>query len=248
MTVSTEWWRTLFKGLILDLWRQAVTPDATRAEADFILEILRPPSGGLLLDAPCGFGRHSLELAGRGYRLTGIDLAADYLAEARTKAEQQGLTIDWHHGDIQEMTFDGEFDGVFCCGFSFPYFDDAGNRRFLSRAARALKPGGRFLVETFATAESAIPLYVESREVMIGDILMTQRKRYDAVAGRVESDYTCVRGDVTEVTSMTQLVYMYRDLLSMMQEAGFREVVGYGSTAGEPYKLGSSRLFLTGTR
>jgi SAM-dependent methyltransferase len=248
MATSFDWWRTLFHGLALEVWRQAVTPEQTRSEADFIADLLAVPPGARLLDVPCGYGRHAVELASRGYPVTGIDVTPDFIADAEARARDRGVSVDFSCGDMQQMTFDQVFDGAYCCGFSFPYFDDAGNRTFLAAAARALKPGGRFLLETFALAELTLPAFVERREMAVGDMVMKQEKRYDIERGCVETDYTFRRGDVEQKAAMVQLLYLYRDLVRMVKEAGFRQVEGYGSPQREPIKIGSGRLLLVATR
>ena len=58
----------------------------TRAEVDFILEVMQVPPTGSLLDVGCGVGRHALELARRGYRVTGVDISAGMLEQARRAA------------------------------------------------------------------------------------------------------------------------------------------------------------------
>ncbi len=60
--IDTFWYRTFFRGLANDMWRQAVPPELTRKQAEFIAQHGAPP-GGLVLDVPCGNGRIALELA-----------------------------------------------------------------------------------------------------------------------------------------------------------------------------------------
>ena len=93
--MQKNWYEHFFSGVALDFWRNAVTyvmpPEQTRAEADFLEAVLELPPGGRILDIACGYGRHSLELASRGYRVTGIDLATEYIAEAKAAAAGAGL-------------------------------------------------------------------------------------------------------------------------------------------------------------
>ena len=85
--MRNDWYEHFFSGVALDFWRNAVTyampAGQTREEADFLVSAIKLPAGGRVLDCPCGNGRHSLELAARGYRVTGIDLAAEFIAEAK---------------------------------------------------------------------------------------------------------------------------------------------------------------------
>src|SRR5260370_23992011 len=98
MSVATDWYRTFFRGVAVDLWLRCTTDDQTRAEADFLEKALSPPPGTRILDVPCGGGRHALALAARGYKVTAVDLSADFLANARADGERRGLQVDWREG------------------------------------------------------------------------------------------------------------------------------------------------------
>jgi len=82
--VATEWWQTFFSGVVLDMWQQAIPPDYTELEAEFIDNLLHLPPGARILDAPCGEGRIARELAAKGYQVVGVDMAEEFLAAART--------------------------------------------------------------------------------------------------------------------------------------------------------------------
>ena len=78
MTIPSNWYENFFHGLALDLWRKALPPEHTKAEADFLAQALQCNARSHLLDVPCGNGRLSFELARRGYRVTGVDIAEEF--------------------------------------------------------------------------------------------------------------------------------------------------------------------------
>src|SRR2546423_2569609 len=84
--IPNNWFEDFFHGLALDLWRRAIPPEHTNAEADFLAKNLGCESGAHVLDVPCGNGRLSFELAKRGYRVTGVDIADEFIEEARVIA------------------------------------------------------------------------------------------------------------------------------------------------------------------
>jgi cyclopropane fatty-acyl-phospholipid synthase-like methyltransferase len=141
-----EWWQTFFAGHWLDVQR-VFKAERTTAEADFIERVLKLQPGAAVLDVPCGEGRLSVELASRGYRLTGVDITEALLADARRTAAERRLDVAWHRRDMRDLPWREDFDGAYCFWGSFGYFDDEGNRAFLEAVARALKPGGRFLMD-----------------------------------------------------------------------------------------------------
>src|SRR5437016_5021851 len=93
--IPSDWWRQFFSGVVVDLWLRVPTEEQTRGEADFIEKVLQLPPEGRVLDVPCGGGRHSIELAARGYRLTGVDISADFLQAARALAAERQLSVAW---------------------------------------------------------------------------------------------------------------------------------------------------------
>src|SRR5262249_15797256 len=147
--------------------------------------------GARVLDVPCGSGRHSLELAKRGYAVTGIDLSRESLDIAR------GLNtaIDWREGDMRRLELGGEaYDGAFCFGNSFAFLDPAAAGAFLGAVAHALKPGAKLALDAPCVAESILPALVRSRWFRAGDIFMLSENRYVPEESRLDIDYTFIRG------------------------------------------------------
>jgi SAM-dependent methyltransferase len=242
--VASDWWRDFFSGVFVDMWLQVPTAEQTRAEVDFIEKVLQLAVGARVLDLPCGGGRHSLELAARGYRLTGVDLSADFLRAARAQAASRQLDVTWEQREMAELPWQDEFDGAFCFGNSFGYLDEAGNARFLAAVARALKPQGRFAMDTGYVAESLLPAFQERRWYPVGNILALSHGRYDPVRARLDSDYTLIRDGQVDTRSASARIYTYRELLGLLQDVGLRSCEGYGSLRHEPFRLGSPHLFV----
>src|SRR5262249_27863779 len=126
-----------------------LTQRQTEREAQFVAESLGVPPGttGALLDLGCGYGRHAMELAQKGYKVTGLDLSLPLLIRAADAARRSSLSLDFIHRDMREMTFENEFDAAYCMFASFGYFDDDTNRKVAANLQRALKPGGKVLID-----------------------------------------------------------------------------------------------------
>jgi ubiquinone/menaquinone biosynthesis C-methylase UbiE len=123
----------------------SIRTEAERAAWDGIFDLILPRRGALdALDAGCGTGFLSLELAARGHRVTGIDFAPAMLAEARRKAAERGAEICFEEGDAEQLPFAAHsFDLVVSRHvlWTLPHPEAA-----IDEWIRVLRPGGRLAV------------------------------------------------------------------------------------------------------
>jgi SAM-dependent methyltransferase len=242
--MQTNWWDNFFHGVALDFWRAAISDEQTRAEADFINNQLQLPVGAKVLDVPCGNGRLSIELGVFGFELTGVDIAGEFLEEAKRKSSARGVRINWRNNDMRTLPWTSEFNGAFCFGNSFGYLDDEGNAEFLNALSRALKPGARFIIDAPAIAECLLPHLLEKRTIQLGDITATIDTRYDPDQGRMFNDFTFTRDGIDDKRPSSQRIYTYHELTELLRGSELEPVNAYASLTGEPFKLGASRLLL----
>lgn len=215
-TPNPDWFVTFFDGLAVELWSAYGTPEITTAQADEIESALRPALGAALLDVPCGNGRHACELARRGYRLTGVDLSPRFLDEARNA----GPEVEWVHRDMRDLPWRARFDGAYCHGNSFGYFASAECVRFLGAVAAALKPGGRFYLQSGAVAEAILPTLALQHEIQVGSILMSSRARYVVEDSRLDIEYTFQRDGLVEVKPISQWIHTVGEIRRMAGAVG----------------------------
>ncbi|MFN2134440.1 MAG: class I SAM-dependent methyltransferase, partial [Candidatus Promineifilaceae bacterium] len=121
---------------------------STAGEIDSILALAGPQPAVDVLDLGCGPGRHTLELARRGFQVTGVDRTDLYLATAREEAEEEGLEVELVHADMREFVRPGRFDLALNLFTTFGYFDEAAdNEHVLDNVYISLREGGLFLIE-----------------------------------------------------------------------------------------------------
>ena len=116
---------------------------------DFLIKQLHLKGTEKILDLACGFGRHSLEFARRGYDVTGIDITPAYIDYANEQAKKENLNAKFICQDIRTITFDEEFDVVLnMADGAIGYLEDDGeNHKIFSVIAKALKNGGKHFMD-----------------------------------------------------------------------------------------------------
>lgn len=248
-SVSPTWFTDFFTELPNEFWRHAVPPEATDQEVGFIERHLALAPGSRILDVPCGSGRHSLALAARGHRVTGLDISAEAVGHARRAAAGAGLDVELAVADMRRIPQGRVFDAAVCMGNSFGYLDLAGTREFLAALAGAVRPGGGLVIDFNAAAETVLPGYRgEPRTMVAGPVTMAATTEYDVVRSRLLSHYRFSRGaEAVELTAVHH-VYTCAQLVALLTDAGFGDVELFAGPDGRRYALGDGRLMLTARR
>ena len=156
--------------------------------------------------------------------------------------------MDLEQADVRSLRFTGEFDGAICWGNSFGYFDDAGNAALLQSLARALRPGGRLVLDASSNAESRLPNFTQREWSRIANILFLEENEYDPAQGRMITHYTFIRDGREEKRTGSHRIYTYREICRMLEEAGFAGIESYAALSTEPFKLGANQLLMEATK
>jgi hypothetical protein len=180
--------------------------------------------------------------------MTGVDLADEFIQEAQAKAAERSLPIVWKQADMRSLDCIEAFDGAFCFGNSFGYFQDEGNAAFLKSITHSLKPRARFILDTGVVAESILPRFKEEATYEVGNIHFELKNRYEPAQGRLYTEYTFVRDGTTEKRAGFHRVYSCSELHRLLRETGLTDIQTYGSLDFEPFKLGSPRLLVVASK
>jgi SAM-dependent methyltransferase len=144
--VSADWYRSAYPPEMARLpWA-----DKTVSEVDRVITMLKPLGGERVLDLGCGTGRHSLELARRGFSVVGVELLQANVEVAEQAAGVQLLGVEFIQADLRELELDNEFDIVLTLNDGgVGYFEsESENLRTFEVISRALKSSGRHLAQT----------------------------------------------------------------------------------------------------
>jgi SAM-dependent methyltransferase len=144
--IPTDWYRSAFPP---EETTKRPWADRTEAEVDRALAMLGATGSERVLDLACGTGRHSLELARRGFSVVGVDISPDLLAIAESDATAQSLDATFVEVDLRELDFHNAFDLVLNLNDgAVGYFEtEEENHRTFEVIAEALRPGGGHLMQ-----------------------------------------------------------------------------------------------------
>lgn len=240
------WYRDFFTGAALDLWRQAKSDDETEQECAFLQEIFEQP-GAHLLDVPCGNGRLTMPMARAGYKVTGLDFCQEFLDEAAKRAVSFNFAesvVQIVQGDMRTIPFKKKFDGVFCFGNSFGYFDREGTMQTFESLGASLKVGAKLVLESSMLAETFLVNGAEREWLRVGDMLMLIENHYNPRQSCVQTEYTFIRDGKEERRDAIHWIYTSGEVCSMLVSAGFRVDDMFASLDGEPYIIGAERMIL----
>jgi SAM-dependent methyltransferase len=211
----------LFGADYLYFWEPRLPGEHSDREAELVWTLLGLEPGMELLDLACGHGRLANRLAARGVRVTGLDASE-------------------LHGDLRAIPWQGRFDRVLNWFTAFGYHADDELHAILHGVHGALKPGGRFALETISVTSLMrryLPTGVRERD---GDFLVELR-RYDPVRGGVESSFVAIRGGETRRYDVFVRMPTFPELRDWLVAAGFSRVEAYGED-GEPFADEHRRL------
>jgi SAM-dependent methyltransferase len=212
-------------------------------EVEQALELLGVGEGAEVLDLCCGPGRHSLELARRGYRVTAVDRTAEYLEMLAEATEAEGLAIEVVHEDMRRFRREGAFDAVVNLFTSFGYFEDQDDDRAVAANMRAsLRPGGRLLMELMSKEILARIFDPRRWQWLDEDTIKLEETEVTRNWTWVRTRWILLRGSERTERVVEHRIYSAAELMALLEQAGFGEFEVFGGLEGAPYDHEAKRL------
>jgi len=216
--------------------------ERTSKDVDFIIKALEISKENLILDIPCGFGRHSIELNQRGYLVTGMEYNTPQIDEAKKLMKEKEVNFDIIKADMRDIPHKNKYDRLFNFFTSFGYFSDEENEKTMENFYNALKPGGMMLIE-MVNRDGILKNYQKSHitRLLEGELLLEERN-YDPLTGRMYSTHTYInkRGERKE-RKFDHRMYCPYELIEMCKRHNF-EVIKTLGDGGEDFKIFSGRI------
>jgi len=236
-----DWWAYQFRvvhrqGIVgIDTWDDYLVA--------FIVHVLNLEPGERLLDLASGSGVHARRLARYGLEVVGLDIAPSLVRYCTGQAAAEGLDdVTFVEGDMRALTYRQEFDAVIVLSTSFGFFDDETNQRVLDSMARALKPGGRVLLQLLdpVTFVEWLTQSATQREERAEGVYLTEA-RFDPATFVCHGVFRFTDNDgVTHLWDDHERVRIYTlpELRCMFDRAGLETSAAYGDILLPPVEYG----------
>jgi SAM-dependent methyltransferase len=241
-----SWTEDFFGDYYLKIHLPLLTDDLNSTEVNFIEDILKLPPGAAILDMPCGFGRHSNILAARGYQVTGLDNKEEFINLARENSGEM-KNVKYIQGDMRKIEFENEFDAVLNMFTSFGYFSDEENIETLKGISRALKKGGKVLIDMI-NREWALSQTKENGLVWLlypDNKVFLANNKFNILTGRWISEQIIVDKGQSYKQRQDVRLYTFTELNFFLQQFGLQITDTYGdSNNKEPYMTTSRNMIV----
>lgn len=258
---ESDWWKTGFDQRYLDTYLADFTVERTSKEVDFVIKAAKLTPQDKILDLACGHGRHSIELARRGFNVIGLDYSQTFLEKARADARQAGVNITFIQGDMRQLPFKEEFDVVLTLFTTFGYFDDETNQKVLEQINKSLKLGGRFLIDVISgeavfrrfnnegVKEEGSNLLKRPETRQMGGLTVNEIEWFDPDKQLIHTHREWVDKGKKQEWEHYLRVYTVSQYREMLSRVGFKFKEIWGNFQGNPHNTnGNFRTVILATK
>src|SRR5260370_11066342 len=246
-TQGSAWYVDFFRSDYLNVYGHTFTEERAQKEAGFVATALDLKPGASVLDLCCGQGRHAVNLAKRGLKVTGLDLNSEYLELTRRAADASKVQLETVAADMREIPFENNFDAIVNMYSSFGYLEsEAEDLKVLESAARALKHGGRLLLDML-NREWAFANYMQNDwQSGASGTLFVERRCLDLATSRMHVHFIVLDPDGGRRESIGHIIRLYTLtwVTRPLQRVGLRVTWVYGGFEGEVYGIGMRRMIV----
>lgn len=214
---NKEWFRTWFDTKYYHLLYRNRNEGEAHRFIDALLHLLKPAPESTFIDVACGKGRHSIYLNSRGYRVCGLDLSQNSIAEA-SKASSDSL--NFYHHDIRNAFPIQDCDYAMNLFTSFGYFESAEEHvKMLKNIRTALKPSGTFVLD-YLNVDQVVKDFCPEAEETIDDVHFSISKQVEG--NKIIKTIKVRDGEFTGEFKEHVMAFSNDDLSNMMLESGFK--------------------------
>lgn len=201
--------------------------------------------GASVLDAGCGPGRISVELALLGFNVTGVDIIQSELDAASETALDEGVELNLLNQDLRNFTAENKFDCAVNLYTSFGYCEDKqDDYEILGNIYDSLKPDGVFILES-VSRETSIINFTEGEEFFRSGIKVVTNFKVSGAWEGLRSAWTLFFPDGKKIEhEFVQRLYSAPELKGKLLKTGYKTVEVYGGYEKQPYDQNAATMVL----
>lgn len=248
--MENDWYRKIWT---LDIQNHSWVED-TRRQVDFVIQMLHLRGGEKILDLACGFGRHSLELARRGFSVTGVDITPAYIQFAKEAAQKEGLCADFFCQDIREIRFEHEFDVVLSMADGAVGYleNDTENLKIFTSVSKALKHGGKYFMDimngSYADAHFPCRLWEAGNQCLTLSEFEWNHETRVMLYGQHDFEYGQLLSKPNINEGNPIRLYTLAEIRGILSSLGMDVTASYGNFDGRPASDSQIQLLICAER
>jgi 2-polyprenyl-3-methyl-5-hydroxy-6-metoxy-1,4-benzoquinol methylase len=234
-----------FDGFYKEIWRTLIPEILTTREIDFIIQYFDLQSGDNVLDIMCGYGRHTLGLARKGIKVTAIDNLPEYIYEIQEITKKENLPVKAIQSDVVNYKPDKEYDLAICMGNSLNFFNEEDTLNIMKAVFERLKPGGKFLINSWSLLEIVKEKFKEKNESRVGDMKFLTESKYLSNPTRIQTQSTIIAPDGSiETKTGVDYIFSLAEMETMLNKAGFHVKDLYSIPGKKKFEAGEPRIYI----
>lgn len=237
--LPADWWKSIFNSIYLKTDADVVENDlATINEIDTFLNLSHLKPTDNILDLCCGQGRHSLELAKRGFQfITGVDRSRYLVRLARGRAQKLRYPVKFMEGDARKIRLaDQSFDGVMIMGNSFGYFEQQDDDlKVLKEVNRLLHEGGMIYLDITDGSWMKKNFKKRSWEWINEEYMVCRERSLASDNSRLISRELVIHAEKGVIVDQfyAERLYDFEELKLLLTAAGFENILQQETLKGE---------------
>lgn len=216
-----DWYKTIWSLKIKDMsW-----VEDTSSQVAFIEEALELKGSERILDLACGYGRHSLELARRGYEVVGVDITQEFIEDAKKSAEKENLNATFLCSDIRDVDYENCFDVVLnMADGAIGYLEnDEENHKVFKVNAKALRSKGKILISVCSKEHALTHIPKKTWEIGEKSISLAQFDYNKKLKRMLYGGFNVPLGKVAkppkEITAHSSIrLYSYKEITDILDK------------------------------
>lgn len=247
MERNKDWRDEYFSKAYYEFLACHLTSERTKKEVDFLEVIVPIKRNMLILDLGCGFGRHSIEMAKRGYKVIGLDRSIELLEIAKKIASEEKLVnLEFYPLEYKNLTqLNYSFDVVLSLYTSFGLNSCKEDREALGEIYKILKPEGKLLID-IENREALLRHFIPySWDIMDKYVLLSEHK-FEPETGYYTSRRIVYNRETGRIKEFLRRIYLYTasELSNLLEDEGFKVLRFIGDYEGHKYHIASHRLIV----